>query len=273
MHQVWALEAGGADRADVLWGGTIPGGLFQSRDRGESWQLIRSLWDRPERANWFGGGYDEPGIHSICVDPRDSRHVTVGVSCGGVWVTGNAGETWDCRATGMFAEYMPEERRLDPTIQDPHRVVQCVSAPDNLWAQHHNGVFRTSNGAAHWQEVPDVPPSNFGFAVAVHPQDPEVAWLVPGIKDQCRIPVDGKLVVTRTRDGGRTFEVLRNGLPQEHAYDLVFRHALDVDAAGERLVMGSTTGGLWISENGGDEWSVVNTHLPPIYQVLFAACA
>jgi hypothetical protein len=271
VKQVWSLAGGGADRPGVLWSGTIPGGLFHSRNRGESWELVQSLWDRPERANWFGGGYDDPGIHSICVDPRDSRHVTVGVSCGGVWVTADAGESWDCRATGMFAEYMPEEKRDEPSIQDPHRVVQCVSAPDTMWAQHHNGVFRTTNAAELWEEVPDVPPSTFGFAVAVHPQKPEVAWLVPGVKDECRVPVDGKLVVTRTEDGGRTFEVLRRGLPQEHAYDIVYRHGLDVDATGRRLVLGSTTGGLWVSENAGDEWSCLSTHLPPIYQVLFAA--
>ena len=69
-------------------------------------------------------------------------------------------------------------------------------------------------------------PSTFGFAVAVHPRDPETAWFVPEIKDEKRIPREGKLVVTRTRDGGKTFEVLSNGLPQSHAYDVVYRHAL-----------------------------------------------
>ena len=64
--------------------------------------------------------------------------------------------------------------------------------------------------------------------------------------------------------------MLREGLPQEHAYDLVFRHALDIDATGERLAFGSTTGGLWVTENGGDRWHAVSVHLPPIYQVLFA---
>jgi hypothetical protein len=92
---------------------------------------------------------------------------------------------------------------------------------------------------------------------------------VPGVKDECRVPVDGQLVVARTRDGGRSFEVLRNGLPQEHAYDLVYRHALDVDATGQRLAMGSTTGSLWISEDGGERWHTVTAHLPPIYQVAF----
>jgi hypothetical protein len=50
--------------------------------------------------------------------------------------------------------------------------------------------------------------------------------------------------VTRTRDGGRTLDVLRTGLPQRDAYDLIYRHGLDVDATGERLVMGSTPGAL-----------------------------
>jgi hypothetical protein len=273
VHQIWSLAAAGDDRPGALWAGTIPGGLFHSPDRGESWVLNRALWDRPERDKWFGGGYDDPGIHSVCVDPRDSRRVTVGVSCGGVWVTPDAGETWECRADGMFAEYMPEEQREDPSVQDPQRIVQCPSSPDNLWAQHHNGVFRSTNGAERWTEVTAIRPSSFGFAVAVHPQRPDTAWFVPGVKDECRIPVDGRLVVARTRDGGRSFDVLRKGLPQEHAYDLVFRHALDVDTTGDRLAVGSTTGGLWISEDGGDRWHCVNAHLPPIYQVLFAGSA
>ena len=139
-----------------------------------------------------------------------------------------------------------------------------------LWAQHHNGVFRSTDNSASWQEVTDVPPSVFGFAVAVHPHDGDTAWFVPAIKDERRIPVDGQVVVTRTRDGGRSFEVLRNGLPQEHAYDLTFRHALDVDETGDRLAFGSTTGSLWVTEDRGDRWECVSTHLPPIYCVRFA---
>jgi hypothetical protein len=65
-------------------------------------------------------------------------------------------------------------------------------------------------------------------------------------------------------------KVLTRGLPQEHAYDLVFRHALDVDESGDRLVMGSTTGNLWISEDQGDSWEVVSGHLPPIYCTRFS---
>jgi photosystem II stability/assembly factor-like uncharacterized protein len=270
LKLLWSLETGGTDQPGRLWAGTIPGGLFRSDDAGQSWQLVRPLWDQPSRAGWFGGGYDQPGIHSICVDPRDSAHLRVAVSCGGVWQSRDGGESWEVTTQGMYAAYMPPELREDPTIQDPHRMVQCEAAPDTLWVQHHNGVFVSRDGGRQWRDVDNVAPSVFGFAVAVHPRDPDTAWFVPAVKDECRIPVDGRFVVARTRDGGASFEVLGRGLPQDKAYDLVYRHGLAVNRDGSRLAMASTTGGLWLSEDAGDSWQVLSQHLPPVHAVTFA---
>jgi hypothetical protein len=77
-------------------------------------------------------------------------------------------------------------------------------------------------------------------------------------------------VVTRTDDFGASFRALGKGLPQKDAYHLVYRHGLDVDGSGDGLVMGSTTGALWASENGGKSWETLSTDLPPIYAVRFA---
>ena len=85
------------------------------------------------------------------------------------------------------------------------------------------------------------------------------------------MPRDGALCVTRTSDGGKTWQTMREGLPQRDAYDLVYRHGLDVDDSGERLAMGSTTGALWASDNGGERWDLVNAHLPPIMP--FGSCS
>lgn len=266
---IWTLAAGGADRPGRLWAGTIPGALFRSDDRGETWHLVESLWHEPSRPEWFGGGYDDPGIHSVCVDPRDSDRLVVGISCGGVWRSEDAGESWTVGGKGLAATYMPPERQDDPTIQDPHRLAVCPAAPDTVWCQHHCGIFRSDDGGRTFVQIHNASPSAFGFAVAAHPGDPGTAWFVPAVKDECRVPVDGRVVVTRTRDGGASFEALSKGLPQEGAYDLVYRHALDVDAAGETLAMGSTTGALWIGRGGGAEWSLLSAHLPPIAQVAF----
>lgn len=270
LKLIWALESGGKDQPGRLWCGTLPGGLFRSDDRGESWQLVQSLWNHEGRQHWFGGGADLPGIHSICVDPRSSSRVALGVSCGGVWLTEDDGQNWNCRADGMLAEYMPPNDAGNPGIQDPHLIVQCRSAPDSYWCQHHNGIWKSSDGCTSWQRVTTAQPSHFGFPVAVHPNDPGTAWFVPAVKDDARYPEGGKVVVSRTRDGGQSFEVLRKGLPQEHAYDLTFRHALDVDGSGNVLAFGSTTGSLWISEDGGDSFTELSAHLPPVYVVKFA---
>jgi hypothetical protein len=169
----------------------------------------------------------------------------------------------------MHAEYMPPEQRDNPIVQDVHRMARCDAYPEIVWCQHHNGVFRSEDAGANWREVTAIRPSKFGFAVAAHPIDPDTAWFIPAIKDERRIPVDGKVVVARTRDGGRSFEVLARGLPQHHAYDLVWRHGLAVDESGERLAFGSTSGGLWISEDGGDSWAMPEARLPPVAVVRF----
>ena len=269
LKLVWSLAAGGRDEAGVVWCGTLPGGLFKSNDNGDSWELNRPLWDNPLREQWFGGGADHPGIHSICVDPRDARHVTIGISCGGAWSTRDGGQTWNPPGPGMRAEYMPPEQQFEPNLQDPHMIVQCRANPDVLWVQHHNGIFKSTDSGGSWSEVKDVKPSVFGFAVAAHPKDPNTAWFIPAVKDEKRYPADGRVVVNRTRDGGKTFETLTQGLPQVHAYDLVYRHGFDVDETGSRLAFGSTTGSLWISEDEGNTWRALSSNLPPIYAVRF----
>ena len=268
VDTIWALSAGGPDQPGLIWAGVAPSALFVSRDRGETWSLVSGLYDRPEREKWFGGGTDLPAPHSIRVDPRDSRKVTVAISCGGVWKSDDAGESWRLAGQGLRAAYMPPDVQADPNVQDPHLIAACPGAPDVIWCQHHNGIFKSTDGGETFAEITDVNPSTFGFAVAVHPRDPDTAWFVPAVKDECRVPVDGRLVVTRTQDGGKTFEVMDDGLPS-NSFDLVHRHALDVDGSGDRLAMGSTTGNLWISEDGGERWSHVSAHLPPIAQVAF----
>ncbi len=264
LEQVFALERAG----DAIWCGSVPGGLFVSHDRGESWQLAEALWRDPRRTEWMGGGNPNPALHSICPHPTQPQELLIGVSCGGAWRTTDGGASWALRAKGMRADFMPPELAGDENSQDPHLIARCRDAPDVLWCQHHCGIFRSTDNGATWDEL-QAQPSSFGFAVAAHPHEPGTAWFAPAIKDERRIPVDAALCVTRTRDGGKTFDVLRNGLPQQHCYDLIYRHGLAVDDTGEQLIMGSTTGGLWASGDGGDSWQTVSTHLPPIYAVKF----
>ena len=269
---IWSL-APALDAPGALWCGTIPGGLFRSDDKGASWKLVESLWFHPDRKKWGGGGRDHAGIHSICVDPRDPKTVAIAISTGGVWRTRDGGDTWTNTANGMRAEYVPPELVNDGNSQDVHCLVQCAAQPGTFWAQHHNGIFVSTDDMQSWAEL-DVAttgaPSHFGFPVAVDPKDGNTAWFVPAIQDEKRIAPDGKVVVTRTRDGGKTFETHAAGLPNSFAYDLVYRHALALAPDGA-LAFGSTTGNVYTSADRGETWSVLTNNLPPVHAVTFAS--
>ncbi|HLF65052.1 MAG TPA: hypothetical protein VI603_14910 [Saprospiraceae bacterium] len=261
LSYVWAAQHVG----DTLWLGTVPGGLFKTEDNGETWELNRALWDDPMRkTNWFGGGMRDPGLHSIVVDPRDSKHMHIGISCAGVYETLDCGKSWQVRNKGLRADFLP-----DPYAEighDPHLLVGCPSAPEYLWQQNHCGIFKSVNGAASWDDVTEQGgPAKFGFAVAVDEKNPQRAWVVPGVSDEIRIAVNGALCVCRTDDGGKTWNAFRAGLPQEGSFDIVYRHGLA--HFGNQLTFGSTTGNLFHSQDAGESWQVISNYMPMIYAV------
>lgn len=264
---IWAFTHGGTDRPGVLYLGTDPGALFKSEDNGDTWQLVRSLWDHPTRKDgWFGGGRDNPGIHSIIVDPRDSDHIYIGISCAGVFESKDAGNTWSIANKGLKADFLPDPE--SEVGQDPHLVVTCPSNPDVMWQQNHCGIFVSNDGSANWEEVSQEDgPANFGFAVAVHEDRPHTAWVVPGISDQVRVAVDQALCVCRTDDGGKTWTDFRKGLPQEQSFDIVYRHALDNN--GDRVAFGTTTGNVFISNDLGESWNTLSSTMPMVYSLHF----
>ncbi|MCA9311512.1 MAG: hypothetical protein KDA21_09930, partial [Phycisphaerales bacterium] len=201
---LWVFQPGPASQPGRLYIGTEPGGLFVSDDDGETWTLNEPLWNLPERPEgWFGGGRDFAGIHSILVDPRDSKRVLIGISCAGVIETTNGGATWNLRNRGLSADFLP-----DPNAevgQDPHFVSWCPNDPDKVWQQNHCGIFFSSDGAKEWKKVStDGALANFGFAVAVDENDGNTALVVPADSDGNRVAKDGALAVCRSSDGGQT---------------------------------------------------------------------
>ncbi len=268
LDYIWVLTAGGADQSDRLYMGTVPGGLFQSDDGGDTFELVRGLWDHPSRKEqWFGGGMDHPGIHSICVDPNDSAHVLVGISCAGVFETTDGGQQWSPRNKGLVADFLPDKEA--EVGQDPHLLV-CSPADFSVqWQQNHCGIFRSTNGAVQWTNISsDNGPANFGFTIAVDPVDTETAWVVPALSDEVRVAVGGALCVCKTVDGGKSWTTIQEGLPEENSFDIVFRHGLDI--TDQTLAFGTTTGNFYLSEDKGESWTCISHNLPPVYAVRFA---
>ncbi len=269
LKYIWCIGPGGDDEPNRLYIGTEPGGLFVSDDGGDSWQLNRPLWDHPSRVGgqWFGGGRDNAGIHSVVVDPNNSKRVLIGVSCAGTFETTDAGKSWVVRNNGLKSSFLPEP---NPEVgHDPHLVVMCPGKTSGLWQQNHCGIWKSKDGGQNWVEVSEQNgPASFGFAVAVDEIDPDQAWVAPAISDECRVAVGGALCISRTTDGGKTWRALREGLPQAQCYDVIFRHGLD--KVGDALAFGTTTGNVYYSNDRGDHWKCLGTNFPLVYSLRFA---
>ena len=266
LEYIWLIAPGPASQPGRLYLGTNPGGLFVSDDGGDSFTLCRGLWDHPSRTQWTGGGKDTPGIHSLVIHPDDPDRLMVGVSCGGVFESRDGGLSWAPKTKGLLATFLP-----DPEAEighDPHLIVACPARPEVLWQQNHCGVFRSVNGGERWAEVSAGPP-RFGFAVAVDELNPDRAWLVPAVSDERRNAASGGLSVSTTEDGGLTWRELREGLPQEGCFDLVYRHSLD--KRGPTLAFASTTGNLYVSDDFGERWALLSHSLAPVYSLRFGA--
>lgn len=264
---IWSMAHGGKNFQSKLWLGTDPGGLFVSDDGGSNFQLVESLWKHPSRKeSWVGGGRDQPGIHSIVVDPRDENHIHIGISCAGVFETVDGGRTWGVRNKGLRADFLPDP--YSEMGHDPHILVAAPTNPDSLWQQNHCGIFRSTDGARNWHDVGQPEgPARFGFAIAVADDNPDQAWVAPANSDMTRTAIKGALCICRTDDGGRSWKDLRNGLPQENCFDIVYRHALA--CSGDAIAFGTTTGNLFFSADRGESWQALNNYLPMIYSIQF----
>jgi hypothetical protein len=278
LKLIWCMASAGADKPNELWLGTEPGGLFYSKNNGDTWQLVASLWQHRVASDlWFGAGKDEPFIHSVVVNSLNSNHLYIAVSCAGVYESMDFGATWQPRNVGLKATYLPKP---DAEIgHDPHLLLACkkgkrdpsVYLPSELvlWQQNHCGIFRSTNSGKNWTDVTDKNGiANYGFALAIDPENPNRAWVIPALSDEMRVPHDLALCVCRTDDGGATWQQLREGLPQNYCFDIVFRHAFVFKD--DTLAFGTTTGNLFLSDDLGDSWRCLSSHLPRIDVVVFS---
>jgi len=262
LERVWQIVPGRESEPETLYCGVEPAAVFTSKDAGETWQLNKGLWNHPQRAKWMPGG-GGLCLHTILLHPSDPKRIRIAISTAGMYVTDDGGATWRPSNHGVRAEFLPD--KYPEFGQCVHKVVQAKQKPSRMYLQNHWGLYRSDDDGETWKDVANGVPSDFGFAMAVHPDDPDCAWIVPLESDQFRCTPEGKLRVYRTRNGGKKWEALAKGLPQKEAYETVLRDAMAVDALDPvGVYFGTRSGKLFGSANEGKSWSAIADGLPPV---------
>ena len=262
LKQIWQIAPGPKSEPDTLYCGVEPATLFKSVDAGESWSPVEGLLNHEHRPRWMPGG-GGLCLHTIVSDPGNPRRMLIAISAAGVYRTDDGGTTWRPRNAGVRAEFMPD--KYPEFGQCVHKVVHHPSRPERLFLQNHWGLYRSDDWGDSWHDIANGVPSDFGFAMQMHPHDPDTVYIVPLESDQFRCTPEAKLRVYRTTDAGESWEALTNGLPQSMAYETVLRDNLAADAMNPAGVyFGTRSGKLFGSSDSGESWTEIADGLPPV---------
>lgn len=256
LEQVWTFTTAPDGR---VWCGVAQAGVFTSDDHGRTWGGVPGFNDHPSRSVW------QPGAGGMCAHRilTDGNRVVVAASAVGVFRSDDGGQTFAVRSDGMDITAPNEEH---PGIGScVHGLVADPSDPATMWQQNHSGVYRTSDAGDRWERIEQGLPAAFGFPI-VRDDASGTLFVVPLRADVDRTPVDGRFMAYRSTDGGDTWRRSGSGWPTDPTYDSVLRGAMATDGDGG-VVLGTTGGQLWATDDAGDHWQRLPGTLPRINAV------
>jgi photosystem II stability/assembly factor-like uncharacterized protein len=256
LNATWHIEPGAGSE---LWLGGDPGVLFRSDDAGATWELNRSLFEHPTRERW------QPGAGGMCTHSIQFADgaMYVAISAAGAFRSEDGGDSWTPINKNVAAEFMPDPY---PEVgQCVHKLLVHPQRPERLWQQNHCGVYRSDDRGDNWERLDtNGLPTSFGFPLALDPQDPDVAYVIPEQSQEHHYTADGRLGVYRTSDAGSSWTLAADGLP-ERAWVAVLREGLAFDD--DAIYFGTQSGSVWSSPRGGGRWTEIARDLPPILSI------
>jgi len=268
VAHIYRLTPGHTSEPNVWYAGTSPQGLFKSEDFGDTWQEVSGFNNHLQIDEWCGNSVSSTlkyeKIHSIMVHPQNARSLIIGMASGGVFESMDGGESWTSMNEGLLTTNIS-----DSLGRDPHLVVQHPMDPSRIYQQNQSGIFRLDVGRRVWEHIgAGIDMGDIGFSLCVHPQDPNTLWVFPmeGTDIWSRVCTGGQPAVYCSKDGGDSWFRQDIGFPMWHAWFTVMSKAMVSDHYNSiGLYIGTTNGSIWHSDNEGNSWRQIITHLPKVY--------
>ena len=266
ITNLWHIEPGHADDPKTIFLGIDPASLYRSDDRGDSWEPVTALNEHETRSKWNPGA-GGMCLHTILIDPSNPKRMYVGISAAGTFRTDDAGASWRPANKGVLISFLPEP--VQEFGQCVHKVAMDPADPSTLYRQDHDGVYVSHDGMDSWKRVGKPLESDFGFNVTSPASQPGTAYFVP-LKGEARTTFDGGMQVYRYTDKTKQWKALMTPkkFPGEFGMHREGMASDALDPAG--IYVGTTTGQLFYSRDGGKGWEMMPHAFPGIHSVSVA---
>jgi hypothetical protein len=263
LNNMWRIEPGLPSEPNTLYVGADPHLIFRSTDLGTSWEPIDAINNHPDRKNWSPGA-GGACLHTILIDPRDARRLYVGLSAVGTFRSDDGGATFKPTNKGVETPFLPE--KFPETGQCVHHVAIDAENPDTFYRQDHGGMYVSHDRMDSWTRIGKPLGDDFGFGVASPGAAPGHAFFVR-LDGQARTTGEGYFQVHEWNDKTRKWSHLLGpkDFPGNYGVQREGIAADNLDPAG--VYVGTTTGQLFFSANGGKKWNLLPFGFPGIHSV------
>jgi len=245
-------------------------------------------------ASWFEQGSSpmlnassnaDPGnpasgaVEAVAVDPNNPAHVLVGTVNGGIWRTTNATRpfdgvdndgangiddpleqpTWE-PLTDQFSSLAIGDLRFDPADPTGNTLFAGTGSASSLSNAGGLpiGVFRTTDGGNTWSVFQITAVAGEPSVRAILPTTFDGDAVAPGVQQVVLVGTTSNTGLFRSIDAGQTYTPISgtNGLPTGAVTQIIS----DPNNA-SRFFAGVVGQGVFRSDNGGLNWTAVNTNL------------
>lgn len=192
----------------LIYAATATGGLWKTTNAGITWE---SLMDDAPTAS----------IGDVALAPSNPNIVYVGTGeCNifraslaglGMFRSTNGGKSWE--HLGLEETHTISKVLVHPTNPD----IVYVAASGNEWTYNpERGVYKTTDGGKTWEKVFYIDEKTGAIDMLIDPNDPNTLYASMWNRIRKRwsdpTPEDGDGIY-KTTDGGKTWKLLANGLP------------------------------------------------------------
>ena len=212
------------DDSNLIYGTSQYGNLYLTRDAGQTYDYISAPLDKSggdNGANWVVPFEQDPEVSDKIYVAYDEVFSNTDL------------EGW-VKISQTFSE------NID---------VMSIAPSDNqtIYISVNNLMYKTENqGLSDWEEI-SLPGSTGNInAIAIHPED----------EKHIAAAVSGTNKVIHSQDGGDTWEILNNDLPDFSASAITFH--------GNNLVLGMNYGVFYNYSSNRNTWSSISNNLPNV---------